>query len=278
MGDAGTGTEKSGTTGERWLLPLIIWSFPLVTLALGSRTWLPPLASDHGAGIDRMLRYLLLSVGALYVVGNAVLGYFVWKFCRQKAVTVRMASKAAERRWSLIPVVVMALVAEGGVFLLGLPVWGQYYSAAPEDTLTVELIAEQFAWNVRYAGADEEFGRTRAQLITLNDPIGLDDTDPNSKDDVVLLNDIHLPVNQPVRVRLRSKDVIHSFFVPDFRVKQDAVPGMTIDMWFVPTQTGTFELACNQICGFGHYTMRGLVEVVSPADFEKWLQEQAATN
>jgi len=273
MNDAMAGHTRA--SGEKWFLPLIIWSFPVITVALGMRTWLPPLASDHGAGIDRMLRYLLISVGALYVVGNAVLGYFVWKSSRQKTVTARMASKQTERRWSLIPAVVMMLVAEGGVFILGLPVWGQYYSAPPDDTLTVELTAEQFAWNIRYAGADGKFGHATSQLITLNNPIGLDAKDPASRDDIVLVNDIHLPVNRPARIRMRSKDVIHSFFVPDFRVKQDAVPGMTIEIWFVPTQTGIFELACNQICGFGHYTMRGLVSVVSDGDFEKWLQEQA---
>jgi cytochrome c oxidase subunit 2 len=269
--------ETLKSTSERWLLPLLIWLLSLITVALGFRTWLPPLASDHGGGVDRMLYYLLLSVGGLYVAGNGVLGYFVWRFSRQREATLRMASPRAERRWSLIPVVVMALIAEGGVIVLGLPVWGKYYSTPPADVLTVEVTTEQFAWNVRYAGADRTFGRTRARLITLNNPLGLDDADPASRDDIVLLNDIHLPVNQPVRIRLRSKDVIHSFFVPDFRVKQDAVPGMTIDVWFVPTKTGTFELACNQICGFGHYTMRGLVEVVPPTDFENWLEEQVAS-
>ena len=265
-------------SSERWLLPLMIWLFPVITLALGMRTWLPPLASDHGAGIDRMLHYLLASVGALYVIGNGVLGYFVWRFCRQGKVTLRMASKKAERRWSIIPIAVMLLVAEGGVFVLGLPVWGKYYGAPPADVLTVEVTAEQFAWNVRYAGADGKFGRTKAQLISLNNPLGVDETDASGKDDIILLNDIHLPVNRPARIRLRSKDVIHSFYVPDFRMRQDAVPGMTIDVWFVPTQTGTYELACSQLCGFGHYTMRGLVTIVSDADFKTWMTEQAANN
>jgi cytochrome c oxidase subunit 2 len=263
---------------ERWVLPVILWTLPLVTVALGLRTWLPPLASDHGAGIDRMLNYLLLSVGLLYVVGNAVLGYFVWRFCREGRVTLRMASQTAERRWSIISVAIMLVVAEGGVFVLGLPVWGQYYGEPPADVLTVEVTAEQFAWNVRYAGADGRFGRTAAQLISLNNPLGVDVNDSAGKDDIVLLNDIHLPVNRPARIRMRSKDLIHSFYVPEFRVRQDTVPGMTIDVWFVPTQLGTFELACTELCGFGHYTMRGLVTVVSDADFDAWLAEQASYN
>ena len=112
----GTAVTKSGT--ERWLLPLTLWLLPVVTVALGLRTWLPPLASDHGAGIDRMLKYLLISVGALYVIGNVVLGYFVWRFCRQGRVTLRMASRRAERRWSILSVAIMLVVAEGGVFVL----------------------------------------------------------------------------------------------------------------------------------------------------------------
>ncbi len=178
----------------------------------------------------------------------------------------------------MIPVAVMLVVAEGGVFVLGLPVWGKYYGEPPADVLTVEVTAEQFAWNVRYAGADGKFGRTAARLISLNNPLGVDRSDANGQDDLILLNDIHLPVNKPARIRLRSKDVIHSFYVPDFRVRQDTVPGMTIDLWFVPTQTGSFELACSQLCGFGHYTMRGLVTVVSEADFQAWLAEQASYN
>jgi cytochrome c oxidase subunit 2 len=270
--------EQAGSVTEKWFLPLLIWVLPLVTLALGAKTWLPPLASEHGAGIDRMLRFLLTVVGALYVIGNATLGYFVWRFGRQNKVTLRTATQKAERRWSLIPAVIMMLVAEGGVFVLGLPVWGKYYGAAPSDVLTVELVAEQFAWNVRYAGPDGMFGRTSPQLISLNDPIGLDPKDAKGRDDIVLLNDIHLPVNKPARIRLHSKDVIHSFYVPDFRVRQDAVPGMTIDIWFVPTRTGEFELACSQLCGFGHYSMKGLVTVVSEEDFDNWLKEQSANN
>ena len=275
-GSLSSGSANSGA--ERWALPLIIWALPLVTLWLGLKTWLPPLASDHGAGIDRMLNYLLLAVGALYFVGNAILGYFVWHFCRQGKVTHRIASTRAERGWTIISLATMLVVAEGGVFVLGMPVWGKYFGAPPPDVLTVEITAEQFAWNVRYAGADGQFGKTEFKLISLDNPLGIDRSQANAKDDIILLNDVHLPVNKPVRLRLRAKDVIHSFYVPNFRLRQDAVPGMTIDVWFVPTQMGTFELACSQLCGFGHYSMRGLVTVVSEADFNSWLAEQASFN
>lgn len=271
-------TEQTKSAAEKWFLPLLLWAFPVITISLGLRTWLPPLASEHGAGIDRMLRYLLVSVGALYVIGNAVLGYAVWRFSRQGRVTLQAADVRTERRVSIIPVVIMMLVAEGGVFALGLPVWGKYYGAPPSDVMTIEITAEQFAWNVRYPGADGKFGRTTPQLITWDNPLGLDRKDAAAKDDLVLLNDIHMPLNRPVRIRLRSKDVIHSFYVPNFRVRQDAVPGMTIEIWFTPTETGTFELACSQLCGFGHYSMKGLVTVDSAEDFNKWLADQAANN
>ena len=267
--------RASKGTGEGRLLALLIWLLPIVAIIVGAKRWLPPLASEHGAGIDRMIAYLLVSVGGLFVVGHLVLGYFIWRFGREGRATYRLASPKAERRWSLIPVVLMTLIAEGGVFALGLPVWAKFYAAAPPpDAISVEVTAEQFAWNVRYPGEDGRFGRTDPRLISLDNPLGLDRTDPSAKDDLVLLNLIYLPVNKPVRIRLRSKDTLHSFFLPNHRVKQDAVPGMTIEIWFVPTALGTYEIACAELCGFGHFTMRGLLRVMPPEEFEKWKKEE----
>ena len=261
---------------ERLFLALAVWLIPIAGVILGARRWLPPLASEHGAGIDFMIYYLLLTVGALFVIGHVALGYFIWRFGGQDRVSFRLPSFQTERRWSLIPVVVMALVAEGGILILGLPVWEKFYaSAAPPDAVTIEVTAEQFAWNIRYPGKDGIFGRTNPRLITLDEPLGLDKTDPAVKDDVVLLNQIWVPLNVPARLRLRSKDTIHSFYLPNFRVKQDAVPGMMIDTWFVPTVAGTYEIACAELCGFGHSEMRGLFHVVPRDEFQKWLGEQS---
>lgn len=268
--------QGSAGLAERWALLVVIWLVPVVGVILGTKRWLPPLASAHGAGIDRMLRYLLISVGGLFVVGNVVLGYFIWRFSRGGPPTYRLASPKVERRWSLVPVVVMTLIAEGGVFALGLPVWRNFYAAAPPpNSLVVEVTAEQFAWNVRYPGEDGTFGRTEPRLISLDNPLGLDKSDPAARDDIVLLGRVHLQIDRPARIRLRSKDVIHSFFLPNFRVKQDAVPGMTIDIWFVPTKLGTYEIACAQHCGFGHFQMRGVLQVMSAEDFDRWMKEQA---
>ena len=149
----------SKRSGQRIFLALALWVIPVVAVVLGARTWLPPLASEHGAGIDLMLRYLLVTVGTLLVIGHIALGYFVWRFGGQEQPTFHLASFRTERNWSLIPVLVMALVAEGGILVLGLPVWAKFYDTAPpEDSVTVEVTAEQFAWNVRYPGPDGKFG------------------------------------------------------------------------------------------------------------------------
>jgi cytochrome c oxidase subunit 2 len=155
------------------------------------------------------------------------------------------------------------------------------------ESLVVRVTAEQFAWNVHYAGPDGRFGRTDIKLIDVqSNPLGLDRSDPAAKDDVTTLNQLYLPVNKPIIVRLRSKDVIHSFGVPELRVKQDAIPGLTIPIWFVPTvttaemrtRTGNaefqYEIACAQLCGLGHSAMRGFVTIQSPEEFQKWLDEK----
>ena len=254
-------------------LAVVMWIVPVAVVAVGARGWLPPLASEHGAGIDRMLRYLLLCTGALLVIGHGALGYILWRFSGQPRVSFRMATPKQERIWSLIPIVLMAVIAEGGVFVIGLPVWDKFYGAIPPDAVSVEITAEQFAWNIRYPGKDGTVGRTSPNLLSLDNAIGLDKDDPASHDDLLNVGLLYLPVNRPARIRLRSKDVLHSFYLPFQRVKQDVVPGMSIQVWFVPTEVGDYEIACAELCGFGHYQMRGLLRVVSEEEFEKQLQD-----
>ena len=257
-------------------------AFVIVLLGLGavglgaSRRWLPQLASRHGAGIDDMLSYLLLATGGMLLVGNLVLAVFVWQASRRSRVKRRQAGPKAERRVAIGLGLLMTLVAEGGVLAIGLPVWSEYFaSAPPADALLVEVTGEQFAWNVRYPGPDETFGHTDPQLVNPDNPLGLDPGDPAGKDDVVGINNLYFAVDRPVRVRLRAKDVLHSFFLPHLRVKQDAVPGMVIEVWFVPTVEGTFELACTELCGLGHYSMRGFAHVVTPQELDQWLVDNA---
>ena len=236
---------------------------------------MPPLASEHGAGIDTMIHFTLTTTGSLILLGHAILGFFLWRFGGREKISFRIASYRMEKRWSLGVAIVMAVIAEGGIMFLGLPVWGKVFDAEPPaNSITVEVTTEQFAWNVRYAGPDGVFGKSAPKLITLDNPIGVDFNDPAAKDDIIDLNTLRAVVNRPLHVRLKSKDVLHSFFLPNFRVKQDTVPGMTIDIWFVPTRTGTFELACAELCGFGHYEMRGELIVMTPEEFKKWFEEK----
>lgn len=244
----------------------------------GAHSWLPSLASRHGAGIDSMLNYLLLTVGALFVAGYVALAWFIWRGSRRDVIGPRFASKKTERILSAGLGLGMALIAEGGVIAIGMPVWSEYFDAAPPaDAVVIEVTAQQFMWNVRYPGADRVFGRTDPTLVDDNaNPLGLDPADPRGKDDVVGLNEITVPFGRAVHVRLRSKDVIHSFFLPNFRVKQDAVPGMTPEVVFFPTRTGQFELACAELCGLAHYRMRGTFNVVPEKEFEEWLRKQGS--
>jgi cytochrome c oxidase subunit 2 len=242
----------------------------------GWRTWLPDLASRHGAGIDAMLKYLLTTVGGLLLAGYSLLAYFIWRGSRRSAIGARLATRRVEVGLSIAFGVGMALLAEGGVLAIGMPVWAEYFdSAPPADAVQIEVTAQQFMWNVRYPGADGKFGRTDPRLIDdTTNPLGLDRTDPAGRDDIVTLNEITVPFGHAVRIQLHSKDVIHSFFLPNFRVKQDAVPGMTPEVVFFPTRTGRFEIACAELCGLAHYRMRGFFNVVSQAEYEQWLRKQ----
>jgi cytochrome c oxidase subunit 2 len=256
-------------------LAITVWILGIGVFLLGARPYLPEVASEHGKGIDVMLIYLLVTTGTLIVIGHVVLGYFILRFSRADRVDPNLPGAKAQRFWSVAPAVLMTLLAEGGVLVLGIPVFGQLYTQEPPaDAVVVEVTGEQFTWNVRYPGADGQFGRTDVSLITAENTLGVDSADPASADDIHELALMYVPVNRPVKVRLRSKDVLHSFYLPYHRIKQDAVPGMTVQLWFVPTREGEFDIACAELCGFGHYQMRGFLHVVSEAEFERWLEER----
>jgi cytochrome c oxidase subunit 2 len=255
------------------LLAIVTWLTPFAVVAAGVRGWFPVTASEHGAGIDSMLVYLLLATAGMLFMGHFALGYFLWRFGSAKSAIYMPVSYASEKRWAILPAVLMGLIAEGGVLVIGMPVWAKMNSQPPADAVQVEITAEQFAWNIHYAGKDGKFGRVKPTLLSLDNPIGIDKSDPAAKDDLILINELHLPVDRPARIRLRSKDVLHSFLLPMQRVKQDVVPGMTIDLWFKPTIAGDFEIACAELCGMGHYQMRGLLRVESQEEFDKFLSE-----
>lgn len=179
---------------------------------------------------------------------------------------------------SLIPDLIVMLFEIALIVFYALPVWSSIKMKMPDekDAVVVSVVAEQFGWDIHYPGADGKFGRRKIELVHFNNPLGLDKTDPAAADDIVVGNEMHLPLGKKVLIKLTSKDVIHDFFVPEFRIKQDALPGMEIPMWIEPTRVGHYEIACAQLCGFGHSLMRGDVYVDTPEDYEKWLKSRLA--
>lgn len=237
-------------------------------------SWLPPLVSDR-AGIDHAIWVSILVTGVVFIITNLLLAWFSFRY--QDGPGAKAAywhdDSRLEWTWTLVTAAIMFVI-----LFRALGLWAQVTSAAPPDAFVVEVTGQQFAWNVRYPGEDGVFGRTEPKLVNPSalNFIGLDKSDPNAADDVVLQNQLYLPEGRPVRVRIRSLDVIHSFFLPQFRVKQDAVPGMTSETWFVPQKAGDFEIACAEHCGLGHYRMRGVVTVVPASELEARLKEATA--
>lgn len=180
---------------------------------------------------------------------------------------------ALEVAWAVIPAAILLWLAFASRDL-----WAKvrYQENFPANAQHVEVLAQQYAWNVRYPGADGRFGKTDAAGVSDQNPFGRVDGDPDGKDDMITLNEMHLVTGKPLRLTLRSRDVIHSFFVPEFRFKQDAIPGSAIDVWFTPTRAGKYEIACAEFCGPAHYRMKGFLTVGTGQEHTEWLKEQAS--
>jgi cytochrome c oxidase subunit 2 len=239
--------------------------------------WLPPQASAHAADID----FVLVLVHWLMLVLFAGWGaYFVWALVRfrerRNPAPDAQGPRGRPALWTEIAVV----IAEGALLVvIALPIWFRQTSApstVDPATVVVRVVAEQFAWNIHYPGADGRFGETALALVSPTNPLGLDRASPGGADDLVTLDDLHLPIGRPVEVQLSSKDVIHSFGVAAMRVKQDAIPGLRSSVWFTPTLAGQFDIACSQLCGLGHYRMRGIITVESDAEYRAFLAAEAA--
>ncbi len=263
---------------QRITATLLVAFFGLVTVltvAGFARTWRPAVATEHGQGVDDVIDYLLWTTGAILVAGHAALIAFVWRYSRPGDVAEPAVSPRAEWSWALAPALTMAVVSEVGVLFLGLPVFGKMYGPAPEGALELEIVGKQFEWIVRYPGKDGEFGRAVPEKVNdARNPLGLDKKDAAARDDVVLRGTMHLPLGRAVSLRIRSQDVLHSFSVAAFRVKQDAVPGYPTHVQFVPTVAGKYEIACAELCGLGHYRMRGFAIVEETAAFDAWIAGQ----
>ncbi|HXG59099.1 MAG TPA: hypothetical protein VNL91_08755 [Thermoanaerobaculia bacterium] len=239
--------------------------------------YMPIDASAHGSKLDDLNAVVHWLMLVLFVGWSLYFLYVLWRF---RASRHPKASYAGAQ--SHISSYAEAGVAIVEVILLvgfSIPLWSKWTTQPPKSSnpLEIRLVAEQFLWNVHYPGADGIFGRTDVKLVSSTNPVGLDYADPGAKDDIVSINQLHLEAGRAVVVRITSKDVIHSFSLPVMRVKQDAIPGMEIPVHFTPVKTSdgaTWEIACAQLCGLGHYRMRGQLFVHTRAEFEKWLSTQ----
>jgi len=239
-------------------------------------SFLPISASSHASQIDLVMTLVHILMAVLFVGWGA---YFVWVLFRFRSGRQRKASPSGATGRFALSTEIGVVIAEAVLLVVfALPLWYSQTAARPSDAnaTVIRVVAEQFAWNVHYPGADGQFGRTAVSLISSANPIGLDRSSPTGADDIVLLSEMHLPVNRPVIIQLSSKDVVHSFGVPAMRVKQDAIPGVLAPIWFTPTTTGRFEIACSQLCGLAHYRMRGVILVESESTYRKFLADEAA--
>jgi cytochrome c oxidase subunit 2 len=237
---------------------------------------LPAAASAHAADVDRLMSLVHWLMLLLFVGWSLFFVYVLIRFRRKRNPVAAYAG--VKSRW---PTTIEAGVLASEVALLvffSIPAWSARVDAPPaeHESTVVRVVAEQFAWNVHYPGPDGAFGRTDLRLVGPENPLGLDRSDPAAKDDITTINQLNLPVGKPALVFLSSKDVVHSFGLPQMRVKQDAIPGIVQPVWFTPTGTGTWDIACSQLCGLAHYRMRGIYTIQSQAEYEAWLREEAA--
>lgn len=215
---------------------------------------LPPNVAAHGGGIDALYYVILAVTGLAFLLVELGVVWFVFRYRERdgRRALYHHGSNRVELVWTAVPAVVMVLL---GIYSGN--IWADIkgHDAMPEDAVEIDVAAKQFEWNMTYPGADGEL---------------------DTADDFSERNHLHLPADRDVVVRLSSEDVIHSFFIHVIRVKQDALPGRTIPVWFRPTEPGEYELGCAELCGLGHYRMRANVTVLPPDEFDAWQEEQSA--
>jgi cytochrome c oxidase subunit 2 len=259
-------------------LLLVIWFITFVSsyFFIAKTWWFPAVASATGAAIDHQFDATLLAMGVVFVAAQVGLGLFVWKYRdRGGKAHYSHGSTRLELLWTTLTAILFL-----GLAVISTRIWAaERFEPAQQDAMQVEVTGLQFAWYFRYPGPDGKFGRIRPELIDASlggaYAVGVDQTDPAAADDVVT-GTLVLPANRQVAVTLRAQDVIHSFFVPDMRFKQDAVPGLKVQLHFTPAKTGTYEIACAELCGLGHYKMHATMRVVSEQEFNTWMNERLA--
>jgi cytochrome c oxidase subunit 2 len=253
-------------------LAVVIFLLIVATIIFhfASPWWFTDIAADWGT-IDLTINITFWVTGFVFIACNLFMAYCVWKFRAKeghKAVYEPENHKLEAGLSIFTTIGVIAMLAPG------LFVWASFVTP-PENAAEYEVLGQQWQWQFRYPGADGILGTADTEFVSESNPFGVNPADPNGRDDVVVNDpDMHLPVNQPVKALLRSNDVLHNYTVAQFRVKMDLMPGLTSYLWFDPTEVGTYDILCEELCGIGHFIMRGSVTVDTQEDFDAWIAEQ----
>ena len=249
----------------------------LVLVALGSVLfhilspwWWTPIASNWHY-IDHTINLTFWITGGVFTAIVMFMAYCVFRFRHQPGRHAIYNPENKKLEWWLT---IGTGVGVAAMLAPGLFVWNEFVTVPPGAS-EIEVIGQQWQWNFRLPGKDGRLGTSDASYVSPDNPLGLNPNDRDAHDDVVIeADDLHLPVNKPVKALLRSIDVVHSFYVPEFRTKMDLVPGMVTYVWFIPTRTGTFDVLCAELCGMVHYNMRGKVVVEEESEYQAWQQKQ----
>lgn len=273
--------DDNKTQATIFVIGIIVW---LSCVVYGVITWgplmLPESASVHGEKIDGLMSLTWWIISPMFFLCHILLAYFGYRYYYKKENKAEFFAHSTklELIWTIVPTIVLT-----SLIVYGLSVWNEVTSMQPDDALEIELYAKQFDWTARYAGDDNLLGKAGYRLITSENPLGVSAEDAASSDDKIVRGEIHLPVGRPVVFKFRSRDVIHSAYMPHFRLQMNCVPGMTTQFHMVPKTTTkemkeitgnkdfNYLLLCNKICGVAHYNMQMDIIVESEADYAAWL-------
>lgn len=232
--------------------------------------WFTDIAADWGA-IDFTITVTFVVTGIVFVLVNVFLAWCVYKFRQKPGHKAVYEPENHKLEVSLSVVTTIGVIA---MLAPGLFVWATFVTV-PEDATEFEVMGQQWQWAFRYPGADGQLGTADTQLVTESNPFGVNPEDPNGQDDIIVLApEMHLPLDKPVKAILRSNDVLHNYTVAQFRVKMDLVPGLVSYLWFEPNKVGRYDILCEELCGIGHFIMRGAVVIDTQADYDAWLAQQ----
>jgi cytochrome c oxidase subunit 2 len=251
-------------------LIMVLVGIGSVVFHLLSPWWWTPIASDWHY-IDNTITITFWITGAVFVAVVLFMAYCVFRFRHRPGRKAAYEPENKRLEWWLTIATALGVAA---LLAPGLFVWHQFVTV-PAGATDIEIVAQQWRWSYRLPGADGRLGTSEVRHISPDNPLGLSPDDPNGRDDIVIeAEDLHLPIGRPVKVLLRAIDVVHNFYVPQFRAKMDMVPGSVTYFWFTPTRTGEFQVLCAELCGVGHTIMRGRVVVQTEAEYQAWLGGQ----